>query len=191
MPDSEPAAHAFGAVTLAGKSLLSVALGAPLAADETPELSPEAWTLFRIRHGLPWGGVDFDDGERPHEAALERRAVSWSKGCYLGQEVVCMQDMRGKVKRSVRPFSVPAETGPSVDVTSEVVLDAKPVGRVTSAVYDLRAGRYWVLAQVPLAALPANPDGALVEVATELAWGGSKAVDARLRLVAPASNSAE
>ncbi|HSC89595.1 MAG TPA: hypothetical protein VLC09_20070 [Polyangiaceae bacterium] len=54
---------------------------------------------LRFALGLPSYGVDYGEKDNPHEAALERRAVSWSKGCYLGQEVVCMQDMRGKVKR--------------------------------------------------------------------------------------------
>ncbi len=65
-------------------------------------LGAEHWARFRIDHGLPEFGIDFDSGERPHEAGLDRLAVSWSKGCYLGQEVVCMQDMRGKVSRRLR-----------------------------------------------------------------------------------------
>ena len=62
-------------------------------------LDDAAWSALRVRSGLPEFGVDFGLDDNPHEAGLERRTVDWSKGCYLGQEVVCMQDMRGKVKR--------------------------------------------------------------------------------------------
>lgn len=61
---------------------------------EAPEAAP-----FLAEHGLGVFGVDFGEKDNPHEASLDRIAVSWTKGCYLGQEVVCMQDMRGKVKR--------------------------------------------------------------------------------------------
>src|SRR5690606_31001424 len=43
------------------------------------------WEEERIRLGLPRFGVDYTSADNPHAAGLERRAVSWSKGCYLGQ----------------------------------------------------------------------------------------------------------
>ncbi|HEX3594161.1 MAG TPA: folate-binding protein YgfZ, partial [Polyangiaceae bacterium] len=52
---------------------------------------------LRVERLVPAYGVDMDEQRSPHEVSLERRTVSWSKGCYLGQEAVCMQDMRGKV----------------------------------------------------------------------------------------------
>ncbi len=64
----------------------------------------EEWAFLRISHAFPSFGREYAEESNPHEAALERRAVSWSKGCYLGQEVVCMQDMRGKVKRRLAPL---------------------------------------------------------------------------------------
>ena len=57
------------------------------------------WTAFRLRHKHPLFGVDFTERDKPHDAGLERLRVDWNKGCYLGQEVVCMQDMRGKVRK--------------------------------------------------------------------------------------------
>lgn len=165
-------AAASGVVTLAGTNQLAVYLGqAPTLAQ--PTLSPAAWQWLRIQHGLPWGGLDFDERERPHEAALERRAVSWSKGCYLGQEVVCMQDMRGKVKRSVRALVAAASAAPeSSERSSDVYQAGKAVGRVTSAVYDPRGGRYCVLAQVPFAALVEGQ--AAPGTVTSLVWGGAE-----------------
>ena len=52
---------------------------------------------------MPRFGVDFDDKTYPQEAQLEKVAVSFDKGCYLGQEVVCMLEMRGHVKRKLVP----------------------------------------------------------------------------------------
>jgi tRNA-modifying protein YgfZ len=65
----------------------------------TEAAGPSDAAELLAEHGLGVFGVDFGERDNPHEASLDRIAVSWTKGCYLGQEVVCMQDMRGKVKR--------------------------------------------------------------------------------------------
>lgn len=54
---------------------------------------------FEFEHAIARYGADFDNSFYPQEAALETTAVSFSKGCYLGQEVVCMLEMRGRVNR--------------------------------------------------------------------------------------------
>ena len=64
-----------------------------------------AWEALRIERAIPRFGVEFDATTYPQEAALEKRAVSFAKGCYLGQEVVCMLEMRGHVKRKLVPLS--------------------------------------------------------------------------------------
>jgi folate-binding protein YgfZ len=120
-------------------------------------LDAERWTALRLERGLPEFGVDFDGADRPHEAALDRRAVSWSKGCYLGQEVVCMQDMRGKVKRSVRTLKVSAP--PSAGLVGGNIVSAttgKAAGAVTSAAYSARAGGWLMMAKLQLDALDAG-----------------------------------
>src|SRR5690606_24904679 len=99
-------------------------------------LSDPAWALWRLRHELPWGGIDFDASVRPHEAALERKAVSWSKGCYLGQEVVCMQDMRGKVKKRLAVFTSIGDALTEQTPSGVVLRAGIEVGRVTSAIYE-------------------------------------------------------
>ena len=120
-------------------------------------LDSAGWATLRLERGLPEFGVDFDGADRPHEAGLDRRAVSWSKGCYLGQEVVCMQDMRGKVKRSVRvlrvdaPAAAPLAGGRVVSVAS-----GSEAGVVTSAAYSSRAGSWLVMAQLQLDAIDAG-----------------------------------
>ena len=75
---------------------------------------PQAEAL-RIEWELPRFGVDYNSQHNPHEASLERRAVDWDKGCYLGQEVVCMQDMRGKVKSRLVVFATELSRLPAVE----------------------------------------------------------------------------
>lgn len=84
--------------TLARGALTMGGLVGELSVWAEPHDLPDAAELL-AQHGLGLFGVDFGERDNPHEASLERIAVSWTKGCYLGQEVVCMQDMRGKVKR--------------------------------------------------------------------------------------------
>lgn len=57
------------------------------------------YEIARVRHGVPRFGRDFDLQHYPQEAGLKQRAVSFSKGCYLGQEVVCTLESRGKLSR--------------------------------------------------------------------------------------------
>ncbi len=66
-----------------------------------PVATEEDWTAFRLECKKPLLGVDFSERDKPHDAGLERLTVDWKKGCYLGQEVVCMQDMRGKARKRV------------------------------------------------------------------------------------------
>jgi len=105
-------------------------------------LDDAAWSALRVRAGLPEFGIDFGLDDNPHQAGLERRTVDWSKGCYLGQEVVCMQDMRGKVKRrlarlrfdEIAQFDAGHARGGQLSVGQRVLDPAgAEVGQVTSA----------------------------------------------------------
>ena len=114
-------------------------------------LSDEDWLRLRLERGLPEFGSDFDAKDRPHEASLERRAVSWTKGCYLGQEVVCMQDMRGKVKKSQRLFAIAAPAQAQLPLAAPLLNAAgQPLGQLTSRAYSERAQAWLALARVDL-----------------------------------------
>ena len=119
----------------------------------TPTLalaSDADWEAFRIEQALGRFGVDFTDSDNPHEAALDRRAVSWSKGCYLGQEVVCMQDMRGKLKRRLVALSVdgPELPEPGALVSSNASGNTETVGEVTSVALSPVTGKAVALARL-------------------------------------------
>jgi tRNA-modifying protein YgfZ len=91
----------------------------------------DAETL-RVRRFLPRFGVDFGEKNYPQEAALEKIAVSFSKGCYLGQEVVCRLEMRGHVIKKIVPMRFTGEPpAPGAEVRSA---DGKVLGTVSSAV---------------------------------------------------------
>lgn len=120
--------------TLAHGSLTVGSLLAELTLSRQASGSlPDAADLLAA-HGLGVYGVDFDERDNPHEASLDRIAVSWTKGCYLGQEVVCMQDMRGRVKRRLVPLDGSQELlGADVAAKEVLAADGSVAGRVSSA----------------------------------------------------------
>jgi tRNA-modifying protein YgfZ len=93
-----------------------------------PEVDEAAAEVVRIERGRPRYGVDLDDGVIPQEAGLNESAVSFHKGCYIGQETVARLHYRGKPNRHLRGLrlSAPAATG---DVLR---LGEKEVGRLGS-----------------------------------------------------------
>jgi folate-binding protein YgfZ len=92
------------------------------------------WETLRLERAIPSFGVDFDDKTYPQEAALEKTAVSFQKGCYLGQEVVCMLEMRGHVKRRLVSLVLAAECEqPPPRGTTVMSEQGAPVGELTSA----------------------------------------------------------
>lgn len=105
------------------------------------------WEALRLERGVPKFGVDFDDKTYPQEAQLEKVAVSFDKGCYLGQEVVCMLEMRGHVKRKLVPVVLEAGSPPQrgAPVTDET---GAPVGEVTSAGTSPTLGKPVAMAMV-------------------------------------------
>ena len=99
------------------------------------ELSEDALEELRIRAGTPRFGREIDDRVLPAEAGLDERAVSFTKGCYPGQEPVARLRYRGHANRGLRLLRVESEELPERD--APIVHAGKEVGRVTSAV---RAG---------------------------------------------------
>ena len=94
------------------------------------EIGDDAYEAMRIEAGVPRQGYDIDETTIAQEAFLERDAVSFTKGCFLGQELVCRIDTRGHVNRLLRRLraDAPLERG------ATVVSDGKGVGTVTTAV---------------------------------------------------------
>lgn len=94
---------------------------------------------LRLEHAWPEFGVDYGPEDSPHQAALDHRAVCWTKGCYVGQEVVCMTDQRGKVRRRLALAVLDGRVAPPRGAPVCQAQDGAPIGEVTSsAVSDVR-----------------------------------------------------
>jgi len=129
---------AWGALALPGASAAVAVVerarladwSAAIAALGARVVQGDAWHGLRLDFGLGEFGTDYGPSDNPHEAGLDRAAVSWSKGCYLGQEVVFMQDARGKLKRRLVLLSV---HGGAPGVGSELrTPEGEVVGELTS-----------------------------------------------------------
>ncbi len=91
----------------------------------------EAVQIRRIEAGLPWAGHEISDEYLPAEIDPNARAVSYQKGCYLGQEIVERMRSRGVVARRLAGFHIDGDTVPPVPIELPGP-DGKPVGRLTS-----------------------------------------------------------
>jgi folate-binding protein YgfZ len=110
----------------------------PHAADRWQELAEgegitpagmETLDLVRIEAGVPWIGRDIDATVIPPETGQIERGISYHKGCYLGQEVIERMRSRGIVAR--RLVQLVGSAGP-VETPTELLLDDKPIGKLTS-----------------------------------------------------------
>ena len=105
-------------------------LDEPEPAD-AEHLSDERLELLRLQAGTPRVGREIDDRVLPAEAGLVERAVSFTKGCYPGQEPIARLHYRGRANRALRVLVIDGDEIPEYDAALE--LDGKNVGRVTSA----------------------------------------------------------
>ncbi len=171
-----PRAHQVdaGAVTIAadwpglpGVDLLG---DPPPEPDGVPRATADDLEAARIEAGVPRMGAELDERTIPAEAGVVERAVSFTKGCYVGQELVARIDSRGgNVPRRLRGLVVAGRDVPPAGAT--VVAADREVGRLTSA------ARSPALGPVALAYL-----GRAVEVPApvEVRWdGGEAAAEAR------------
>jgi folate-binding protein YgfZ len=97
------------AIASAERGAFDATLAAELAKIAGVAGDESAWEAIRIEHGLPRFGVEYDATAYPQEASLEKLAVSFDKGCYLGQEVVYMLENRGHVKSKLVPIAIEGE----------------------------------------------------------------------------------
>jgi tRNA-modifying protein YgfZ len=109
--------------------------------------------IVRVERGRPRYGVDMDESTIPQEAGLNERAVSFTKGCYVGQETVARLYYRGKPNRHLRglrliepaqameePAHSVAEPALQVGSGEELRLGERPVGQLGSVVHSPRLG---------------------------------------------------
>jgi folate-binding protein YgfZ len=144
----EPEEHTSTIVFADGDGIANHDYGHPatelLDAEIEPTLTEAELERLRIEAGTARFGREIDDRVLPAEAGLDERAISFSKGCYPGQEPVARQHHRGKVNRRLRVLEV---EGDAPEPETPVVYNEKDVGRVTSAVPGLALA--YVRVEVP------------------------------------------
>jgi tRNA-modifying protein YgfZ len=102
-----------------------------------PSEPQDAWQAARVEAGIPLFGVDFDADMMPAEAGVVERAVSFTKGCYPGQEPVARLHYRGHANRGLRGLRY--EGGPP-PAGSPVTAGERQVGRTGSSAVSPRVG---------------------------------------------------
>ena len=146
----EPEQHTSTIVLGDGDGIPTADYGVPavelLDAPFAGEPVDEGLERLRILARTPRWGREIDDGILPSEAGLDERAVSFSKGCYPGQEPLARLHNRGHVNRKLRVLEVDGVA----QHAEEVLHDGAVVGRVTSAVPGLALA--YVRVEVPEAA---------------------------------------
>jgi tRNA-modifying protein YgfZ len=122
-----------------------VVLGGDEVFDERPEgdeVSVGEAERARIEAGIPSWGAELDDTILPAEAGLDETHISFTKGCYPGQEPIVRLRHRGHVNRGLRVLEVE-----SAHRGDEIEYEGKTVGRITSAVPGFALG--YVRTEVP------------------------------------------
>lgn len=94
-----------------------------------------AYEILRIEAGLPEFGAEILGDSLPLEVGL-RRAVSFSKGCYIGQEIIARMDSRGRLAKEL----LGVRSAAAVRTGDEIWQEGREQGRVTSAAFSPRLG---------------------------------------------------
>lgn len=98
--------------------------------DGFEEMAPADYEALRIAAGVPRMGAEITEGRIPAETGVVEMSVSFTKGCYTGQELVARIDSRGgNVPRNLRRMTI---EGPPPDPGAEVAVDGEVVGELTS-----------------------------------------------------------
>jgi folate-binding protein YgfZ len=99
-----------------------------------------ALDMLRLEAGIPWFGTDFDEHHIPQEAGIESTHLSFTKGCYTGQEIVERVRSRGHVNRRLAGLLFGSADAPKPG-TAILAADGTEAGQVTSAAFSPVAGK--------------------------------------------------
>jgi folate-binding protein YgfZ len=97
---------------------------------------PQIAEIVRVESGVPMYGRDITDENLPQEVNRNAQAISFTKGCYLGQETVARIDALGHVNKLLVGLKISGATVPTAG--TELTAQGKVVGHVTSAVFSPR-----------------------------------------------------
>jgi folate-binding protein YgfZ len=121
------------------------------------------WNIVRVESSWPLWGVDFDESNLPQEVSRDAQAISFRKGCYLGQETVARIDALGHVNKQLSAVRFEGDAVP--EVGTELFQGEQVVGRVTSSCWSPRGAKPQAIAMVKRGANA---------VGTPLRWSGGE-----------------
>ncbi len=124
---------------------MAQALGQALQKAGARPIGAEAFNVWRVEKGLPLYGADMGEETIPLEAGLED-AISFEKGCYMGQETISRVHNLGHINKVMVGLMISAAEPPAAG--SAVVQDGREVGRLTSVVVSPKLGAVLALATV-------------------------------------------
>ncbi len=104
-------------VDLLVDSTRTAELAAALEARGATPVAEEVAEALRVEAGRPRYGLELDEGTIPQEAGLNERAVSFTKGCYVGQETVARLFYKGKPNRHLRGLRLSEPVAPGTELT--------------------------------------------------------------------------
>jgi folate-binding protein YgfZ len=113
----------------------------------------DALNTLRIEAGIPRYGVDMDESNFPMETGLEKTAISYTKGCYIGQETIARADAQGRMSKHLSGLVLAGEPVPDkgrmIQAPSQAAgAERKSVGTVTSAVKSPTLGKVIALGYI-------------------------------------------
>jgi folate-binding protein YgfZ len=124
------------------------ALDRALSAHGADVIGGRTADVLRVEAGVPLYGVDMNDETIPLEAGIESRAISFTKGCYVGQEVIIRVLHRGHGRIARRLVGVVFDAGGAVGPGAALNIGDTTIGNVTSSVTSLALDRPIALAYV-------------------------------------------
>jgi folate-binding protein YgfZ len=123
-------------------------LGTGVLSRESLEvtLSGESLEVLRIEAAIPKWGVDMDENTIPNEAGLEKRAINYDKGCYIGQETIARIKTYGHVNRQLIQCGLQSAQVPERGM--KIFTGGREVGHITSAAFSTQLGKPLALGYV-------------------------------------------
>jgi len=106
----------------------------------------DALDSLRIEAGIPRYGIDMDESTFPMEAGLEKRAISYTKGCYIGQETIARADAQGRMNKRLMGLELTSTSAPTIGQAVQAPsapsgTQERVVGTITSAIESPTLGK--------------------------------------------------
>ena len=129
------------------------------------EITDELYEVLRIEQGIPLYGVDMDESTIVPEIGDD--AISYNKGCYIGQEIIARIYFRGHVAKQLRGLVIEGDN--SVSSADELKSpEGKPAGKITSAAFSPKLNKTIALAFVRYEFLPENRELKIGEISAKV-----------------------